>query len=98
MNSSTSGWPTLRITIFAALRVLPPDLITPEKASKPFMKETGPLASPPPRSVSLDERMVDRLEPAPEPNLKSMPSVLARVRMLSIVSSTELMKHAEHCG
>ncbi len=54
MNSSTSGWPTLRITIFAARRVLPPDLITPAKASKPFMKETGPLASPPPRSVSLE--------------------------------------------
>ncbi len=42
--------------------------------------------------------MVDRLEPVPEPNLKSMPSVLARPRMLSMVSSTELMKQAEHCG
>src|ERR671918_2515330 len=87
-----------RITIFAARRVLPPDLMTPAKASKPFMKETGPLASPPPRRVSLELRMVDRLLPAPEPNLKSMPSVLARVRIDSIVSSTALMKHAEHCG
>ena len=72
--------------------------MTPAKASKPFMKLTGPLASPPPRSVSLEQRMVDRLLPAPEPNLKSMPSVLARVRMLSIVSSTLLMKQALHCG
>src|SRR6187402_3401957 len=98
MNSSTSGCPTLRITIFAARRVLPPDLITPANASKPFMKLTGPLASPPPLRVSLLDRIVERLLPAPEPNLKSMPSVLARVRIDSIVSSTELMKHAEHCG
>ena len=34
----------------------------------------------------------------PEPHLKSMPSVLARVRIESSESSTELMKQAEHCG
>ena len=39
-----------------------------------------------------------RFEPAPEPHLKSMPSVLARVRMESSESCTELMKQAEHCG
>src|SRR5829696_3393397 len=98
MNSTMSGCSALRITIFAARRVLPPDLITPAKASKPFMKLTGPLASPPPLRVSLEERIVERLLPAPEPNLKSMPSVLARVRIDSIVSSTELMKQALHCG
>ena len=53
---------------------------------------------PPPASSSLDERIVDRLLPVPEPNLKSIPSVLASVRIESIVSFTELMKHAEHCG
>ncbi len=98
MNSSMSGWSALRITILAARRVLPPDLITPAKASKPFMKETGPLAVPPPRSPSLLLRMGLRLEPVPEPNLKSIPSVLARPRIDSIVSSTELMKQALHCG
>ena len=98
MNSSTSGWSMLRITILAARRVFPPDLMTPAKASKPFMKLTGPLAEPPPLSPSCLERRVDRLEPVPEPNLKSIPSVLARVRMDSMVSSTELMKHAEHWG
>ncbi len=93
-----SGWSTSRITIFAARRVLPPDLITPAKASKPRMKETGPDASPPPESSSFDERMLERLEPAPEPYLKSMPSVWASFRIESIESSTELMKQAEHCG
>src|ERR687898_731210 len=98
MNSRTSGCSALRITIFAARRVLPPDLITPAKASKPFMNETGPEAVPPPASSSFDERIAERLLPVPEPNLKSMPSVLARPRIDSIVSSTELIKQAEHCG
>src|SRR5213079_3195191 len=88
----------LRMTILAARRVLPPDLITPAKASKPFMKLSGPLAVPPPLSVSLDERRGERLVPVPDPHLKSIPSVLARVRMESSESCTELMKQAEHCG
>src|SRR5262245_37786844 len=96
MNSSTSGWSALRITIFAARRVLPPDLITPANASKPFMNDTGPDAVPPPASNSRDERIDDRLLPVPEPYFNSMPSVLARVRIDSIVSSTPLMKHAQH--
>src|SRR5215203_1020796 len=86
------------MTIFAARRVLPPDLITPAKASKPFMNDTGPEAVPPPASSSRAERMFDRFEPVPEPYLNSMPSVLARPRIDSIVSWTELMKHAEHWG
>src|SRR4029079_17004107 len=98
MNSSTSGWSALRMTIFAARRGLPPDLITPANASKPFMKETGPEAMPPPESCSFDERIGERLLPVPEPHLKSMPSVFARSRIDVMVSSTELMKHAEHCG
>ena len=69
----------MRITIFAARRVLPPDLMTPANASKPFMNDTGPEAVPPPASSSRDERIVDRFEPVPEPYLKSMPSVFASV-------------------
>ena len=42
--------------------------------------------------------VAERFEPAPEPHLKSMPSVLARVRMESSESWTELMKQAEHWG
>src|SRR3954463_1075939 len=98
MKSSMSGWSMSRITILAARRVLPPDLMTPANASKPFMKETGPEAVPPPASSSRAERSDERLEPVPEPYLKSIPSVLARVRMDSMESSTELMKQAEHCG
>src|SRR5205814_2582282 len=98
MNSTTSGWSAFRMTIFAARRVLPPDLMTPANASYPFMKLTGPDAVPPPASSSFDDRIGDRLVPVPDPNLKSMPSVLASVRIESIVSSTELMKHAEHWG
>src|SRR5581483_6045898 len=62
------------------------------------MKDTGPDAVPPPASSSFDERIVDRLVPVPEPYLNSIPSVLASVRIDSIVSSTELMKQAEHWG
>src|SRR5512142_1834747 len=62
------------------------------------MKETGPEAVPPPDIFSRDERMGDRFEPAPEPNLKSIASVLARSMIEDIESWTELMKHAEHCG
>ncbi len=93
-----SGWSAFKITIFAARRVLPPLLITPAKASKPRMKETGPEAVPPPASGSRDERRVDRFEPVPEPHLNSMPSVLASSRIDCMVSSTALMKQAEHWG
>src|SRR5882762_11340071 len=98
MKSTISGWSMFRMTIFAARRVLPPDLITPAKASKPFMKLSGPLAVPPPLRTSVEERSVERFVPVPDPHLKSMPSVFARVRIESSESFTELMKHAEHCG
>ena len=88
----------LRMTILAARRVLPPDLITPAKASKPFIKLSGPLAVPPPLRPSVEERSGDRFVPVPLPHLKSMPSVLASVRMESRESFIELMKQAEHCG
>src|SRR6266536_4752792 len=64
MNSTMSGWSAFRMTIFAARRVLPPDLITPANASYPFMNDTGPDAVPPPASSSLDDRIGDRLVPA----------------------------------
>src|SRR5688572_32769294 len=98
MKSTMSGWSALRITILAARRVLPPDLMTPANASYPFMNETGPDAVPPPARSSLEDRIGDRFVPVPDPNLKSMPSVRASDRIESIVSCTELMKQAEHCG
>src|SRR3984957_11760988 len=98
INSRTAGCSALRITIFAARRVLPPLLMTPANASKPFMKLTGPEAMPPPESVSRLPRSDEKFVPVPEPHLNSMPSVLARFMIDSISSWTELMKQAEHCG
>src|SRR6478735_6144581 len=86
------------MTILAARLVVPPDLTTPAKASKPFMKLTGPEAMPPTDRRSFDPRMGDRFTPAPLPYLKSMASVLARSMIEDMLSLTELMKQAEHCG
>src|SRR3954451_6126190 len=97
MNSSMSGWSTSRTTIFAAHRVAPPDLVVPALASAPRMKETGPDAVPPLLSNSLEERIRDRLRPAPEPPLKMNPSSLYQLRIESIESSTARMKQAETC-
>src|SRR3954454_23554983 len=97
MNSSMSGWSMSRTTIFAARRVAPPDLMVPADASAPRMKLTGPEAVPPEESSSLEERMRERLRPAPEPPLKIRPSSRYQLRIESIVSSTARMKQAETC-
>src|SRR3954452_6108591 len=96
-NSSMSGWSTSSTTILAARRVAPPDLMVPADASAPRMKETGPDAVPPLLSSSLDDRMRERLRPAPEPPLKMKPSSLYQLRMESIESSTLRMKQALTC-
>src|SRR5918995_5060972 len=69
-NSSMSGWSMSSTTILAARRVAPPDLIVPADASAPRMNDTGPEAVPPEDSSSFEERMRERLSPAPEPPLK----------------------------
>src|SRR3954467_6995972 len=86
-----------RTTILAARRVAPPDLIVPAEASAPRMKLTGPDAVPPDDSSSFDDRIRERFRPAPEPPLKIRPSSRYQLRMESIVSSTERMKHALTC-
>src|SRR3954466_6856569 len=91
-NSSMSGWSTSSTTIFAARRVAPPDLMVPADASAPRMNETGPEAVPPEESSSFDDRMRERLRPAPEPPLKISPSSRYQFRIESIVSSTARMK------
>src|SRR4029077_12457810 len=63
-----------------------------------FMKLTGPEAMPPPESVSRLPRSEGKFVPVPEPHLNNMPSVLARFMIDSMLSWTELMKQAEHCG
>src|SRR5207247_10391178 len=97
MNWRTSGWSVLRTTIFAARRVVPPDLIERATESAPRMNETGPEARPPPDRCSLLERIVETLTPEPEPPLKMTPSVLNQSRIELIESSTDTMKHAELC-
>src|SRR4051794_38696851 len=86
-----------RTTIFAARRVAPPDLIVPAEASAPRMNDTGPDAVPPEDSSSFDERIRDRLSPAPGPPLKIRPSSRYQLRIESIVSSTARMKQALTC-
>src|SRR3954464_11202543 len=98
MKSSTSGWSMSSTTIFAARRVLPPDLIVPAHESAPRMNETGPLARPPFERCSCELRMFERLIPEPEPPRKIMPSFVFHWRIDSSESSTERMKQAEHCG
>src|SRR3954454_17809002 len=97
MNSSMSGWSMSSTTIFAARRVAPPDLIVPAEASAPRMNDTGPDAVPPEERSSFDERIRDRFNSAPEPPLKISPSSRYQLRIESIVSSTERMKHALTC-
>src|SRR5215207_2230862 len=92
MKSWMSGWSTSSTTIFAARRVLPPDLIVPAHASAPRMKLTGPEASPPLDRCSTEPRIRERLIPEPEPPRKIMPSLVFQSRIDSIVSSTERMK------
>ncbi len=95
---SMSGWSTSSTTIFAARRVLPPDLIVPAQESAPRMKLTGPLAVPPFCSCSIEPRMLERLIPEPEPPRKILPSLVFHSRIDSMLSSTLRMKQAEHCG
>src|SRR5256884_9643254 len=94
-NSEMSGCSALRMTILAARRVLPPDLMTPAKASKPRMNETGPLAVPPPCRISREERGVGRFVPVSLPEFKSIASGLSRPRIDSTELSTQMIEDAE---
>jgi len=94
----------LRITIFRrAPAFLPPLLITPpRKAVKTFMKLTGPGTRFPGRPIvfSLAAAQSRKIScPVPEaPHLNNMPSGRVSPMIDSMLSCTELMKHAEHCG
>src|SRR5881296_3499449 len=94
MNSRMSGWSMSSTTIFAARRVLPPDLIVPAHESAPRMNDTGPLAKPPFDRFSLEPRMFDRLIPDPDPPRKILPSLVFHSKIESRVSFTDRMKQA----
>src|SRR3954464_13941516 len=71
--------------------------MVPALASAPRMNETGPDAVPPELSSSFDDRIRDRLRPAPDPPLQMKPSSRYQFRIESIESSTERMKQALTC-
>src|SRR4030081_425871 len=85
------------MTILAARRVVPPDLIEPATESAPRMKETGPEAKPPPDRFSFCERIRETFTPEPDPPLKMIPSSRNQSRIECMSSSTERMKQADAC-
>src|SRR5215475_8929486 len=58
------------MTIFAARRVVPPDLIAPAARSPILRKLINPLDLPPPESGSPSPRSEEKFVPVPEPYLK----------------------------
>ena len=93
-----SGWSTSSTTIFAARRVLPPDLIVAGPGVGAAHERHGPDACPPFESGSVDARTFDRLMPAARPAAEDHPLVRSSSRIDSIVVVDLRMKHAEHCG
>ena len=71
MYSSISGWSRSRVTILAALLVVPPDFIAPAALSPILRKDSNPLELPPPERGSPAPRILEKFEPVPEPNLNS---------------------------
>ena len=67
-----------QITIFAARRVVPPDLIAPAARSPIFRKLISPDDLPPPASRSFSPRSEEKLVPVPEPYLNSRASRVQR--------------------
>ncbi len=80
-NSSMSGWSTSTVTILAARRVVPPDLMAPAARSPILRKLISPDDLPPPDRGSLAERRAEKLVPVPEPYLNSRASRTHRSMM-----------------
>src|SRR5438874_10546112 len=62
MNCSMSGWSVSTITILAARRVVPPDLIAPAARSPILRKLIRPEERPPPESLSRSEEHTSELQ------------------------------------
>src|ERR1700730_7006427 len=89
------------MTIFAARLVVPPDLIAPAARSPIFKNDIRPEDFPPPERFSFSPRYVEKLEPVPEPYLKSLASRTQRSMIppsLTRSSATDWMKQACGCG
>ena len=101
MNASTSGWSTSTITILAARRVVPPDLIAPAARSPMRRNDISPDDLPPPESGSFSPRICEKFEPVPEPYLKIRASRVHRSMIPpspTRSSETDWMKQACGCG
>ncbi len=99
MYRCTSGWSRSSVTIFAARRVVPPDLIAPAARSPILRKLIRPDDLPPPDRRSFSPRRSEKFEPVPEPYLKTRASRTHRSMMppsLTRSSATDWMKQA--CG
>ena len=101
MNFSISGWSMSTITILAARRVVPPDLMAPAARSPILRKLMRPEERPPPESFSPSPRSLEKLDPVPEPYLNRRASRTHRSMMppsLTRSSWTPWMKQAWGCG
>ncbi len=67
-----------KITIFAALLVVPPDFIEPAPASKTLRKLISPDDVPPPDNISPLPLNLEKLVPVPEPYLNSLASFTSK--------------------
>src|SRR5260221_5933500 len=87
------------MTILAARRVVPPDLMAPAARSPILRKLIRPDDLPPPESFSFSPRSEEKFVPVPEPYLKSRASRVHRSMIppsLTRSSATDWMKQA--CG
>ncbi len=90
-----------QITILAARRVVPPDLIAPAARSPILRKLIRPDDLPPPASRSFSARSDEKFVPVPEPYLKSRASRVQRSMIppsCTRSSETDWMKQACGCG
>src|SRR6267143_7243292 len=87
------------MTILAARRVVPPDLMAPAARSPILRNDIRPLDLPPPERGSPSPRRLEKFEPVPEPYLKMRASRTQRSMMppsLTRSSLIDWMKQA--CG
>ena len=97
MNCIMSGWSTLRMPMFAPLRV-PPCFIASVVALNTRMKDTGPLARPPVELTrSSAGRSLEKEKPVPPPDWCMMAVSFTASNIDSSESPTGRTKQAASC-
>ena len=95
MKSMMSGWSTRRMPMLAPRRV-PPCFTASVAALNTFMKEMGPLATPPVEfTVEPLARSREKEKPVPPPLLWMRAAFLMASKMSSMESATGSTKQAE---